>query len=347
MMKIKWFFVLVLIVLFSWFGYERFATKEKKTLVGFGPLVVNKTEEIKPSEPFEDLTIPFLRNRSYESALGERTIYQNKASYTSYLTSYDSDNLKINGLLTVPKGEVPVGGWPAVVFVHGYIPPTLYKTTDKYVDYVDYLARNGMVVFKIDLRGHGESEGEAGGAYYSSDYVIDVLNAYRAIQAMSEVNKNKVYLWGHSMAGNVLFRATTVEKTIPKVVIWAGAVYSYSDFVKYGLNDSSYRPAGMSIARQNRRQKIFDTYGQFAETSEFWKKVSGINYLDGVSTKFQIHHSVDDSVVNIGYSRDLKSVLESRGLGVEYFEYRSGGHNISGPSFGAAMRRTVDFLQDK
>lgn len=346
-MKTRWLFVLTLVAVLAWFGYEKFANNEQKTLVDFETLDLNTGEETKTNVPFEDLTIPYLRDRSYKSVLGERKIYQSKTTYDSYLTSYVSDGLKINGLLTVPRGVVPEGGWPAVVFVHGYIPPTLYKTTEKYVDYVDYLAKNGLVVFKIDLRGHGESEGEAGGAYYSSDYVVDVLNAYRALQNMDVVDENKIYMWGHSMAGNVLFRAAIVEKTIPKVVIWAGAVYSYEDFVKYGLSDNSYKPSGMSEKRQRRRQEIFDTYGQFSETSDFWKKVSAVNFLDGVKTMFQVHHAADDSVVNVGYSRDLKSVLESRGVRVEYFEYKTGGHNISGPSFSEAMWRTVDFLNDK
>lgn len=294
---------------------------------------------------FEELTIPYLRNREYKSQVGEMAIYQTRNNYKSYLTSYLSDGLKINALLTIPTGETPEDGWPAVVFVHGYIPPTLYKTTEKYVEYVDYLAKNGFVVFKIDLRGHGQSEGEPGGAYYSSDYIVDVINAYRALEGMSEVNKEKIYMWGHSMAGNVLFRAAAVEKRIPKVVIWAGAVYSYADFGKYGISDNSYRPAGMSTQRQRRRQQIFDTYGQFDDKSEFWKKVSAVNYMEGIKTEFQVHHAVDDNVVDVGYSRDLKKLLENKGVVIEYLEYKSGGHNISGTSFSLAMQRTVDFLK--
>ena len=143
----------------------------------------------------------------------------------------------------------------------------------------------------------------------------------------------------------MLFRSVVVEKEIPKVVIWAGAVYSYSDFVKYGLSDNSYRPAGMSAARQSRRQKIFDTYGQFSESIDFWKKVSGVNYLYGVKTSFQVYHAVDDSVVNVGYSRDLKSILDEKKIPISYYEYKSGGHNINGSSFSEAMRRTVEFLK--
>src|SRR3972149_5220919 len=151
--------------------------------------------------PFQELTIPYLRERDYESSLGELTRYSDNGSYTAYLTNYESDGLKINGLLTIPKSEPPEGGFPAIVFVHGYIAPTIYQTTERYNDYVNYLAKNGFGVFKIDLRGHDASEGEASGAYYSGDYVIDTLNAYAALESFDLVNPNRIGLWGHSMAG--------------------------------------------------------------------------------------------------------------------------------------------------
>ncbi len=347
MIKKLLFVVLFLGLMFAFYYVYDLKTKEPGDK-SVKELLQEKVEEVKNEKQeivlFEEMTVPFLRDRTYESNLGELKLYQEKANYNSYLTSYTSDGLKINGLLTIPKGEVPSDGFPAVVFVHGYIPPTLYKTTEKYIEYVDYLAKNGIVVFKVDLRGHGSSEGEPGGAYYSSDYVVDVLNAYDAISELDYVNKSGIGLWGHSMAGNVVFRAAAVKKDIPTVVIWAGAVYSYSDFVKYGLSDNSYRPPEMNEQRQRRRQLLFDTHGQFSESSSFWSKVAAVNYIDEVSTKFFIHHAVDDNVVNVGYSRDLVTILEAKKVPYDYQEYGSGGHNINGASFSVAMKRTVESL---
>lgn len=293
---------------------------------------------------FQELTIPYLRNREYVSALGDVQQISKESEYTSYLTSYDSDGLKINGLLTIPTGEPPEGGFPAVVFVHGYIPPTLYKTLQQYEAYVDYLASRGIVVFKIDLRGHGASEGEPSGAYYSGDYVIDVLNAYAALEADARINPKKIGLWGHSMAGNVLFRALTVKQAIPKVAIWAGAVYSYEDFIAFGIDDNSYRPPVDNSARQQKRQQMRDTYGDFDSQSWFWQQVAATNYLEGVVGSIQIHHAVNDDVVSIEYSRNLVNILKNSTIEHELFEYQSGGHNISGSAFTQAMQRSADFL---
>lgn len=307
-----------------------------------GSLVDSKISE---EFAFSELTIPYLQNKKYESQLNELQKIDSSPNYDSFLTSYTSDGLKINGLLTVPKGDTPEGGFPAIVFVHGYIPPATYRTTEKYVAYVDYLARNGFVVFKIDLRGHGNSEGIPGGAYYSSDYVIDTLNAYSALENFEKVNKNKIGLWGHSMAGNVTFRSMAVKKDIPAIVIWGGAGFTYTDFLEYGIGDNSYRPPMNDSERARKRRELMEYYGQFDNNSWFWKQVSPINYLDGVTTKIELHHAVDDDVVNIEYSRNLNEILDKTNIEHSLFEYQTGGHNISGSAFNSAMQKTVDFFK--
>lgn len=295
--------------------------------------------------PFQEMTIPYLRQRTYDSKLGIRTEAYQRAAYSAYVTSYISDGLKINGLLTIPKGEMPPGGYPAIVFVHGYIAPSAYRTLERYGDYIDYLSRNGFVVFKIDLRGHGDSEGIPGGAYYAADYVIDTLNAYAALQQSDVVNKSRIGLWGHSMAGNVLMRSFAAKPDIPAVVIWAGAVYTYKDFMEYSLNDTSYRPPQNNSERQRLRQLLFDTHGQFNEQSIFWSQVAVTNYLPDIRGALQMHHASDDTVVRIEYSRNLDRLLDQTTVPHELYEYTGGGHNISGTAWNTAMQRTVEFYK--
>src|SRR3990167_5197097 len=306
----------------------------------------SETEDIVSTPiPFEELTIPYLRNREYSSNLGNMEKVSENASYISYLTSYSSEGLKVYGLLTQPVGKKPESGWPAVVFIHGYIPPAQYQTLVNYSSYVDYLARNGFVVFKIDLRGHGKSEGEPRGGYYSSDYVIDVLNAYAALQSSKFADKEKNGLWGHSMAGNVAFRSAVADKEIPAVVIWSGAVYTYEDLQEYGINDNSYRPPSEDSPGRRKRNELFETYGQFNSESDFWKQVVPVNYLAGVETAFQLNHAVNDNVVTVEYSRNLAKILNEISLVYELKEYFGGGHNMTGNSFNQAMRNTVEFFK--
>jgi dipeptidyl aminopeptidase/acylaminoacyl peptidase len=147
-------------------------------------------------------------------------------NYRRYYAYYLSEGLKIYALLTIPNGDPPEGGWPAIVFNHGYIPPDVYQTTERYVNYVDRLARAGYVVFRIDYRGHDNSEGEATGAYGSPGYTIDVLNAAASLKQYPGVNPDKIGMWGHSMGGYLTLRAMVISPDIKVGVIWAGVVVS-------------------------------------------------------------------------------------------------------------------------
>lgn len=295
--------------------------------------------------PFQEITIPYLRSRMYQSSLGEMQLVSQNGSYTSYLTSYNSDGLKVYGQLTLPKGEKPEGGWPAIILVHGYIPPQNYQTLVNYASYVDYLARQEFAIFKIDLRGHGNSEGEPGGGYYSSDYVIDVLNAYSALRSSDLVNPKKIGLWGHSMAGNVTARALAANPQIPALVIWAGAVYTYSDLAEFKINDNSYRSPSDASPTRRKRNELLEKYGQFDPNSSFWKQVPATNYLDEIKGAISLNHAVDDNVVNIGYSRNFNTLLNGTSIVHELNQYPSGGHNFTGGAFNSAMQNTVEFFK--
>lgn len=306
--------------------------------------------QITPSPtpfPFEEMTIPYLRNKTYSSSITTGAQYTKTSSYTSFRASYSSDGYTIYGLLTIPTGEAPEKGWPAIVFLHGYIPPTIYTTNGQYGAYVDYLARNGFVLFKPDYRGHDKSEGEARGAYNSSDYVVDALNAYDALSKFPGVNPNGIGLWGHSMSGNVSMRAFVVRPTIPAVVIWAGAVYTYADMREFSIQDGSYRPPPLNTQLQQRRQKLRELYGDFSADSPFWKQVAITDYVKDLQGAVQIHHAINDDVVNIGYSRNLMNLLDGTSVPHELYEYPDGGHNIQGAAFTTAFERTVSFFKEK
>ncbi|MFA6982067.1 MAG: alpha/beta fold hydrolase [Patescibacteria group bacterium] len=330
--------------------------------------ILNKNDKVADdmNEPIKDISqnesyispisIDYLRSLMIDSPtpLIEEEL-ENGSNYKRYIASYTSEGNKVYGLLTVPMGEMPEGGYPAIVFNHGYIPPLQYQTTSGYVDYVDYLARNGFVVFKIDFRGNGNSEGDASGSYFSSAYTIDAISALKSLQKYENVNPGRIGMWGHSMAGNLLLRAMLVSDEIKVGVIWAGAVYSYEDFAKYRISDSSYihRPFETKEGDQQRDrevspeiQKIRSDSGQVDFGNEFWTSISLTKNIRYLSAPVQIHHATEDPVVNIGYSRDLVEILDQNGKVYEFYEYPGGGHNITAPYFEEAMARTLEFFKN-
>jgi len=273
------------------------------------------------------------------------------SNYQRYLASYQSEGNTIYGLLTVPFGDPPPGGFKAIVFNHGYIPPTSYRTLERYVAYVDSLARNGFVVFKIDFRGHGNSEGYPSGSYFSPGYTIDAVSALKSLQTLDFVDPSGIGMWGHSMAGNLVLRAMLIEPQIKAGVIWAGAVYSYEDFSTFSISDNTYRPPptmGSQDAEDvpRRSRVLFDIYGPPDLDQPYWQAVSLTEHLFYLNAPLQIHHAADDPVVDIGYSYGLAEQLQLQNRSYEFYIYDGGGHNITSPYFDQAMQRTIQFFQD-
>jgi len=303
------------------------------------------------------IDIDYLRSLTFDSnAPAVEEELANGGNYKKYIVSYESVGNTIYGLLTIPTEDPPEGGFPAIVFNHGYIPASQYKTTERYVSYVDNLARNGFVVFKIDLRGHGNSEGIPNGSYFSNGYTVDAINALKSLQKLDNVNPDRIGMWGHSMAGNLILRAMLITDEIKASVIWSGAVYSYEDFAQYRLYDNSYVPRKVSEEEERRRydvsseimeevRKLRENPEEIDFDNEFWTNISLTANIDYLKGPISLHHAVNDPVVNVGYARDLADVLAQRGKDYEIFEYDGGGHNLDSPYFETAMQRTVEFFK--
>ncbi len=300
-----------------------------------------------PKKELDPLTIEAMGNASYPGS--DLTIEETLAStstYNQYIASYKSEGLKIYGLLTVPLGPRPTDGWPSIIFNHGYIPPEIYRTTERYVAYVDYFARNGYIVFKPDYRGNGKSEGEPEGAYYSKAYATDVLNALSSIKKYKDVNPTRIGMWGHSMGGNITLRNIVVNlKDIKVAVIWGGVVGTYDDLMNNWNRKVAYVPSSRELALRNRsRSNLIQKYGNLAENPDFWHSIDPNYYLSDINTPVQLHAGLSDEEVPWQFSQGLYGRLKMAKKQTEFYTYEGADHNISGEAFGIAMQRSLTFF---
>jgi uncharacterized protein len=265
------------------------------------------------------------------------------SNYRRFYAYYLSQGLKIYALLTIPYGEMPAGGWPAIVFNHGYIPPDVYRTTERYIAYVDWLARSGYIVFRIDYRGHDRSEGEPRGAYGDPGYTTDVLNAVSSLQQFPQANRDKIGMWGHSMGGFLTLRSMVVNPDIKAGVIWAGVVVSYEDMAALWRRSSpGPTPTAPTFARRW-RQDWTAHYGSPDQNPEFWFTMSSNNFLADLSGPVQLHHGSADESVPLVFSEILYQQGLDAGQMIELYTYPGDNHNLSN-QFGAAMTRTIEFF---
>src|SRR5215216_2088675 len=255
------------------------------------------------------LEIKAMRAREYPGSdiVIEQTLDPG-ANYNRYYVSYRSEGLKIYALMTVPNGEKPATGWPVIIFNHGFIPPDVYKTTERYIAYVDLIARSGYIVFRSDYRGHDNSEGVARGAYSTPDYTVDVLNAVASMKRYPDADPNRMGMWGHSMGGYITLRSMVISKDIKAGVIWAGVVASYPDLLTKWRRGPGASATPTPSAR-SWRLSLMQQYGSPEENPEFWNSISANSYLNDLSGPIQLHHSTTDEEVPLEFSETLFSQM--------------------------------------
>lgn len=303
------------------------------------PVLDLELEEMHP------LMVEYMRQQEYPGSdiVIEQTLAPG-ANYNRYIASYRSEGLKIYALLTVPHGVKPATGWPVIIFNHGFIPPAIYRTTERYVAYVDGFARNGYIVFRSDYRGHGFSEGEPASSRGSPAYTVDVLNAVAAMKRYPDADSARIGMWGHSMGGLLTLRAMVTTKDVKAGVIWAGVVASYPELYNRRNRQPDTQPVDPETARRRRwREEIIEKWGTPEEAPEIWAAISPNAYVTEISGPLQLHHGTNDSDVPVDWSQTLNTQLQAVGGAVEYYEYAGDNHNLS-VNFNTAIARSVAFF---
>ncbi|BDP43232.1 peptidase [Deinococcus aetherius] len=278
----------------------------------------------------EPVSIQALRAREYPgSALTVLRNLKPGMSYSRQIVSYESDGLTIRALITVPRGTPPAGGWPAIVFNHGYIPPDEYRTTERYVAYQDAFARSGFVTLKSDYRGHGDSEGVAPGGYDDPGYTVDVLNAAASLKRDRRVNAGRLGLWGHSMGGQLSLRAMLVDRDLRAASLWAGVVASYDVLA----TDWNRAPGAERPTLDPLQQR-------------YLRALSPNAYLEDLNGRpIQLHHGTADEEVPYSFQQNLARDLRAARQSVEAYRYEGDNHNLSrNPRL--ALDRSVAFFKE-
>jgi dipeptidyl aminopeptidase/acylaminoacyl peptidase len=293
------------------------------------------------------LEIPAIQARGYTaSPINTERMLGEQGGYTSSVASYQSDGYKEYALVATPDTPKPANGYPVIILIHGYIPPTSYQTVSSdYRDWIASWAKAGFVVIKPDLRGNGQSQGMAQSGHFSPDYTYDVLNLVASLKSYPLVDAKRIALAGHSMGGHVALRVAVVSRDIKATILINGVVGSmYDIFFNWPNSPAPFDQPTAAVKAAH--QALTDQYGDPKTNPTFWNQASAINFVSQIIGPVQIDHDTGDSVVPVAFSQRLADALTAAHKSVSFYRYPGDDHQFSLPANHALLlERTDSFLK--
>ena len=293
----------------------------------------------------DPLSISAMRQKSYPgSDLSFEQTLNPGSNYKQYLVSYESDGLKQYGLLTIPSGQKPEGGWPVILFNHGYIPPAQYSTESSYSSFVNVFAQAGYIVFKPDYRGNANSQGNPVQIYVSPDYLTDSMNGLSSIEKYKDANPNKIGVFGHSMGGNITLHELVISKDFKAAELMAGVVGNENQIIDWWNQRIAAKSiVGNDLDASYLVEQMVADHKTPDSNPDYWNSIDPTKYIADINAPIQIQVGTADLSVPPDFSSSLKDSLQSVGKTVDYHLYPGADHNLS-PDTNAALNEAVSFF---
>ncbi|MFH1462474.1 MAG: alpha/beta fold hydrolase [bacterium] len=140
--------------------------------------------------------------------------------------TFKSEGQQIVGILHFPK----IKKAPLVIMAHGWSGNRLGTWNVFFVRAAREFSKKNFAVLRFDFRGSGDSEGKFENQTTTS-MLKDLDNVISQISKFPEIDKNKICLIGHSQGGYISTLQTIKDKRVKCLILWAGRVSDYEDFV--------------------------------------------------------------------------------------------------------------------
>ncbi len=302
------------------------------------------------------LSIDELRAETFDTSLEFVRSVKGGDSFDAHLVSYVSAGLKVHALIATPRDNKPAEGFPVLVANHGHHPdPPRYGITAEGVDWRpgDYYraipelyASMGFLVVMPDYRGHSDSEGfeYTDGMLEALYCTEDVLALVAALDDIEDADLRNVFMWGHSMGGEVTLRALLATGKVKGASLWSSVggdiwdqAFYYSRYEDLLAADGAEHPKDVVDKLQ---QDIEALDGPFApEGSE------PLGHLDYLGTPIIIHHAIGDRGAAYVWSARLAKELYLRSHRYEFFTYAGDDHFFRDADLEEAAMRDGAFFR--
>lgn len=132
--------------------------------------------------------------------------------------TFDSDGLKLTGVLHLPQSAPAGKKHAAMMVLHGF---GSNKESSGCVVPCNTLAAAGYAAFRFDMRGCGQSEGEAANLI-CLEQVRDTSNALTFLQGRAEIDPARIGCMGSSFGGAVTVYTAGADKRVAAAVSAGG-----------------------------------------------------------------------------------------------------------------------------
>lgn len=207
-----------------------------------------------------------------------------------------SGAFKIVGDLRLPEGNGP---YPGVVFVHGDGPNDRTSGVT-YPPIMERMERAGYATFAWDKPGTGESTGQIDRSRLGEQRAQIVLDAVEVLKVRSDIDPEKIGLWGISQAGYVMPRVLSMSKDIAFMIavscpgvagVDQGAYLVSAQAICAGLSEEDAKQMRQLLA-EIERVESYDDYVQYKELLDALPGIGGavmFGYRSGVKPEEEWH----------------------------------------------------------
>lgn len=284
-----------------------------------------------PPDPFAGLRIDDLASRAYGGSgikLGDEVLPEEGfTNFRRWEMSYDSDGLRITGLVNYPLG---VGPFPVIIVNHGYVRPDRYESGMDTWRIANWFAQHGYIALMPDYRNHAGSD--VGSNPFHIGYAIDVMNLVAQAHTLPQSIPGQIGMIGHSMGGEIAMWPMVLSQDLDAVVLYGSMSGDIAVNWEFAVEQWPVQRDAMHA--------LALVYGTPTQQPEGYAAISPATYLDRVRMPVIIHHGMMDDVVPIAWSETLFNDLEALGADVAFFPYGGGHHTLTGENFALMMSRT-------
>jgi predicted acyl esterase len=200
-----------------------------------------------------------------------------------------SDGTVLDALKFIPQGTPPAGGWPTVVFVHGY-----GDNKETLAGFAEAQAEYGYYTTTFSMRGQGHSTGLSN--LISTTEAQDMIEFINFIKQDTQngINPGNILVMGGSQGGLIPYMACTMGMNVKTIISALAPPNFASSWIENGcikmtlLWSVEYTPDTARYTPQVERMSnwIYASNKQYWDSLAYWLPKTGILWLMFPTTEF-------------------------------------------------------------